>query len=37
MEVLSKLKPGQHVPVKLVQQNGKTRNVQVTLGELHGS
>ena len=37
VEVLAKLKPGRRVPVKLLQQTGKTRTVQVTLGELHGS
>jgi putative serine protease PepD len=37
VEVLAKLKPGQRVPVKLVQRNGKAVTVKVTLGELHGS
>ena len=34
--VLAGLKPGQRVPVKLLQRNGKTLTVTVTLGELHG-
>jgi putative serine protease PepD len=37
VEVLAKLKPGQRVPVKILERSGKTRSVQVTLGELHGS
>jgi putative serine protease PepD len=37
VEVLAKLKPGQRVPVKILQRTGKTRTVQVTLGELKGS
>jgi putative serine protease PepD len=37
VEVLARLKPGQRVPVKLLQRSGKTRTVPVTLGELPGS
>ena len=36
VEVLAKLKPGQRVPLKLVQRNGKRATVHVTLGELRG-
>lgn len=37
VEVLAKLKPGKRVPVKLLQRDGRTLTVEVTLGELHGS
>jgi len=37
VEVLAELKPGQRVPVKILQRNGKTLTVDVTLGELRGS
>jgi putative serine protease PepD len=36
VELLAKLKPGQHVPVKLIGSNGKARTVTVTLGQLKG-
>jgi S1-C subfamily serine protease len=36
VEVLAKLKPRQRVPVKILQRTGKTRTVQITLGELQG-
>jgi putative serine protease PepD len=36
VEVLAKLKPGQRIPVKLLERTGQKRTVQVTLGELQG-
>jgi putative serine protease PepD len=35
--VVAGLKPGQRVPVKLVERDGKTRTAMVTLGDLQGS
>jgi putative serine protease PepD len=34
--VLAGLKPGQRVPVKLIERDGKPRTVMVTLGDLQG-